>query len=145
MTDDEYDEYKTVEDDYETVEDDEYKTVEEEQLPTEEEKKIKYIYGIPTPDPKKFDKVMEFVLDYHKARGKTASIVPTSAIIVTPGQFVMRRAVEVDDEHLVVELDNLVASGIREIVIVGNVPDENIVSHSDHCGLLATLQIKANH
>jgi endonuclease/exonuclease/phosphatase family metal-dependent hydrolase len=34
---------------------------------------------------------------------------------------------------------------VREIVIVGSVPDENVVSPSDHCGLLATLQIKANH
>ena len=80
-----------------------YDLTEEERIPIEKAKE-QTIIGIPVPDAKSFDKIMQFVIEYHRLKGRTASVIPTSAMIVSPGQWVMRRAVEIDDEHLIVEL-----------------------------------------
>ena len=85
------------------------------------ETKERIITAIPVPDNKTFDKIMEFVVEYHKLHGRTASIIPTTAMIVTKGQWIMRRAVELDDEHLIVQLPKN-----------PDLPDKNVLRYFTH-------------
>jgi hypothetical protein len=50
-------------------------------------------------------KLMNFNLDLQKASGRTPEIVPVFAFISTRGYSVLRRAVEIDDEHILVEVE----------------------------------------
>lgn len=73
-------------------------------LALQQEMKTFALENIPLPNIEIVQRLMNFNFDLHRASGKTENIIPVFAMITSRGQAVLRKAVELDDEHVLVEV-----------------------------------------